>query len=58
VAHSVPTAWIRPPSTGRTFEVPIAEFVRIVDGRIASSISYWDDALFASQLGLGAGGAA
>lgn len=29
----------------------LAEFVRIIDGRIARSVSYWDNAAFAAQLG-------
>jgi steroid delta-isomerase-like uncharacterized protein len=40
------------PPTGKRLDVTFAEFARIDDGRIARSVSYWDNAAFAEQLGL------
>lgn len=37
--------------TGRRVDIMLAEFVRVIDGRIARSVSYWDNAAFPAQLG-------
>jgi steroid delta-isomerase-like uncharacterized protein len=39
--------------TGRRIDLKLAEFVWISDGRIVRSVSYWDNAAMAAQLGQG-----
>jgi steroid delta-isomerase-like uncharacterized protein len=40
------------PPTGRRFSLGFADFLTVCDGRIARSVSYWDNDVYFTQLGL------